>query len=199
MEPSEAVRINTFDKPDQVDRSLPYWGEGGCWNGAFWVEIRCRHYPPVKFAFVSVKVALQPTREAHVMQKAGRSATFSFYKFLKQWMAAWSDTCIDIVASEGTVSFESPREVFTEYIVMLRQLVQVQEACCRLGTIVLCSAFVRRGCAHAPSFVLLLFFIIWGCGEVTCWMWAPWIQYCSRNCSVTSCSDVCVCHAVEAT
>lgn len=26
MDPSETVRINTFDKPDQVDRSLPYWG-----------------------------------------------------------------------------------------------------------------------------------------------------------------------------
>lgn len=28
MEPSETVRINTFDKSDQVDRSLPYWGGG---------------------------------------------------------------------------------------------------------------------------------------------------------------------------
>lgn len=154
MEPFETVRIKTFDKPDRVDRSLPFWGV--CWNGAFWVEIRCRRYPPVIFVFVSVKVALQPTREARVMQKAGRSATFSFYKFLKLWMAAWSDTSIDTVASEGTVSFESPHEVFTEYIVIRRQ--PVRGACCRFGTLVLCCAFVRRGCAHAPFFVLLLFF-----------------------------------------
>lgn len=86
MEPLKLYgSIHLINLTEWIDHSLI---GGVCWNGAFWVEIRCRHYPPVKFAFISVKVALQPTREAHVMQKAGRSATFSFYKFLKQWMAA---------------------------------------------------------------------------------------------------------------